>query len=295
LLFLGDLEPAWVQLEQGSALYDFQAHNTQAFQYGQDHGMTCLSFGSFVLWLLGYPDQALQRSREATALAQNLSHLNSQAFAVTISLWVFEFRRETNIVRERAEALIALATELGGALWDAWGTIFLGWALAEQGRREEGIAHLQRGLVALRETGAEMTRPHFLTLLAEMQGQVGQVEEGLAILTEALDITAMTSERWFEAETYRLKGELTLQSSVQGLESRVKNAEGYFLKAIEIARKQQAKSLELRAAMGLARLWRQQGKAAKGHQMLAAVYHWFTEGFDTADLQDAKALLDALS
>jgi predicted ATPase len=214
---------------------------------------------------------------------------------VTISLWVFEFRRETNIVRERAEALIALATELGGALWDAWGTIFLGWALAEQGQREEGIAHLQRGLVALRETGAEMTRPHFLTLLAEMQGQVGQVEEGLAILTEALDIAAMTSERWFEAETYRLKGELTLQSSVQGLESRVKDAEECFLKAIEIARQQQAKSLELRATVSLARLWQQQGKHREARDTLSAIYGWFTEGFDTKDLQEAKALLDEFS
>lgn len=241
---------------------------------------------------------------------------------MTISLWVFEFRREANIVRERAESLIALATELGGALWNAWGTIFLGWALAEQGQREEGIAHLRRGLVAFRETGAEMTRPHSLTLLAERQGQVGQVEEGLTILTEALDITAMTSERWFEAETYRLKGELTLQKEfqVQGSKFQIPStqpltpsiqaeAEECFLKAIEIARKQQAKSLELRATMSLVRLRQQQAmqpesrtthyatraRLDEARTMLSEIYNWFTEGFDTADLQEAKALIEELS
>ncbi len=155
---------------------------------------------------------------------------------------------------------------------------------------------MRQGLDAQRATGAEVGRPCLLALLAEAYGKVGQAEEGFAVLAEALAIVHKNGERWYEAELYRLKGELTLaQSSVQSLESRVKEAEECFHKAIEIAHRQQAKSLELRAVMSVSRLWQQQGKKDEARQMLAEIYGWFTEGFDTKDLQEAKALLEELS
>jgi len=171
----------------------------------------------------------------------------------------------------------------------------LGWALAEQGQVEEGIAKLHQGLTAYRATGAEMGQPQRLALLAAVYGKAGQAEEGLAPLADALTQVEKTGECMWEAELYRLKGKLTFQSKVQGPKSKVEEAEECFLKAIDIARKQQAKSLELRAAVSLARLWQQQGKKDEAHQLLSEIYGWFTEGFDTKDLQEAKALLDELT
>jgi predicted ATPase len=153
---------------------------------------------------------------------------------------------------------------------------------------------MRQGLAGYRATGAETLRAYFLSLLAEAYGKVGQTEEGLSVLTEALAFVDNTGERFYEAELYRLKGELTSQTSMQSRESRVKEAEAYFLKAVEIARQQQAKSLELRAVMSLARLWQQRVKRQEAHALLSEIYGWFTEGFDTKDLQEAKVLLDEL-
>ena len=154
---------------------------------------------------------------------------------------------------------------------------------------------MRQGIAMERAIGVGAGLPYYLALLAEAYGKAGQAEEGLLVLTEALALVNKTGERYYEAELYRLKGELTLQSESQSLESRTREAGACFLKAIEIARKQQAKSLELRAVMSLVRLWQQQGKQKEAHEMLAAVYNWFTEGFDTKDLQEAKALLDELA
>ena len=191
---------------------------------------------------------------------------------------------------------MTLSTEQGFPFWLAQGTIVRNGVLAEQGQVEEGIARMQQGLAAFRAMGAELVRIVHLPWLAAAYAQAGQVEEGLSVVVETLAAVEKTGERVSEAELYRLKGQLTLQSSVQGLVSRVpKEAEECFWKAIEVARHQQAKSLELRAVMSLARLWQQQGKTKEAHRMLSEIYHWFTEGFDTKDLQDAKALLDELS
>jgi predicted ATPase len=186
-----------------------------------------------------------------------------------------------------------------------------GWSLAEQGQAEEGIAQIQQGLAACRTTGAGMWRPWFLTILATAYEKVGQTQAGLTTLAEALEITEKNGERLSGAEVYRLKGELTLQQESQKSKSKSQKskvpkpksqilepqseAEACFHKAIAIARHQQAKSLELRATTSFARLWQQQGKQAEAHQMLAEIYGWFTEGFDTKDLQEAKALLEALT
>ena len=181
--------------------------------------------------------------------------------------------------------------------------VWQGWVLAEQGQQEEGISLMRHGIAAFRAAGAELERHYWLALLGEVYAKMGQPEKGRHALAEARAIVDKTGERYWEAELRRLEGELTLQSQVQGPKpvlslaegSKVEEAEECFQQAIEIARKQQAKSLELRAATSLARLWQRQGKKAEAHQLLAPVYHWFTEGFDTKDLQEAKALLDELS
>jgi len=277
-------------LEQGLALYNPQEHRTLAFRYGLDLGVWCLAYMAWPLWLLGYPDQALTRSHEAIALAQELSHPISLAAALAYAAWLHHARREGTAAQECAEAAIELSRERGFAQYLAVGKPLRGWALAVQGQGDEGITQLRQGLVAVKAVGSALDWPRFLLLLAEACGQVGQIDEGLAALTEALATLHRTGERFWEAQFHRLKGELLLR---QG--SSTGEVEACFHQALAIARQQQAKSLELRAAMSLARLWQRQGKHLEAYELLAPLYGWFTEGFDTADLQEAKALLAALA
>ncbi len=290
LFHLGEQARAQAHLDQGIALYDPQQHRSLAFRYGQDPGVTCRGYVR-PLWVLGYPDQALARSREATALAQELGHSFSLAFTLNWAATVHQFRREVRAAQERAEALIALSTEQGFALWIPFGTVLRGWALAEQGRRGEGIAQMRQGMAAWQATGAEVDLPYFLALQAEANAKGGQVEDGLALLAEALVIAHRYNDVYWEPEVYRLKGEFLLQQAA----GRDEEAETCFRQALELARRQQAKLLELRAAMSLGRLWQGQGKRGEAHQLLAEIYGWFTEGFDTADLKEAKALIEELS
>jgi TOMM system kinase/cyclase fusion protein len=291
LFRLGELAPARVHLEEGMIYYDPHQHRSHMALYGHDPGVLCLAYAARALWLLGYPDQALQRSREVLALAQQLSHPHSLVFALYCAGRVHQFRREGPAALERAEALIAFAREQALPHWVASGTILRGWALAAQGQVEEGIAHMHQGLSGRRATGAELGRPYYLAQLAEAYGEGGQAEEGLHVLAEVLAVVNQQGERWGEAELYRLKGELLLARSA---EHHVE-AETCFHQALDIARHQQAKSLELRAAMSLSRLWQQQGKRTEARELVAPIYDWFTEGLDTADLQEAKALLDTLA
>jgi predicted ATPase len=296
LFYLGYFVQAHAHLEQGIAQYNLPQHSSLAFLYGQDPGVTCRAVAAWVLWLLGYPEQALTRSQEAVSIARELTHLPSLALALGFASHFHLFRREGKAAQERAEAALTLSTDRGFTVWLASGTILRGWALAEQGQGKEGITQIRQGLAAYRATGSEISRPYYLTLLAEAYGKVGQPGEGLTTLAEALAVVDNTGERWWEAELYRLKGELTLQSKVQSPRPKVEEeAEECFQKAIDIARRQQAKSLELRAVMSLARPWQQQGKREEARQMLAEIYGWFTEGFDTADLKEAKTLLEQLS
>jgi len=291
LHMLGELAPARAYLEQGITLYNPSQHRSHTSLYGFDTGMACLIWMALALWHLGYPDQALKRMREALTLAQAQAHPFGLAIVLAFAAWLHQYRREGQESRERAEAMIALVHEQGPLLYSAWGTILRGWALAAQSQEKEGIAQMREGLAAYRATGAtENGQTWFNAGLAEAYGKVGQIEEGVNLLTEALAGAHKTGERVNEAELHRLKGELTLaQSSVQ------KEAEEYFHKAIEIAQRQQAKSLELRAVMSLCRLWQQQGKKEEARQLLAETYGWFTEGFDTVDLQEAKLLLQGLA
>jgi len=217
-------------------------------------------------------------------------HPFSLGFALVFAAIVHQFRRERRGTQECAEAAISLAIEQGFPLCRARGAMLRSWALAHRGQAQEGIEQITKGLRAHHATGAELLRSYFLALLAEAHGTMGQPEAGLTALTEALTFAETTGERWYEAELYRLKGELLLQQNSDNQAE----AETCFHHALDITRNQQAKSLELRAATSLARLWQQQGKRQGAHDLLAPVYHWFTEGFDTADLQEAKALLDTL-
>jgi predicted ATPase len=194
-------------------------------------------------------------------------------------------------VREHAEAAVALATAQGLPGWAAEGTGLRGWALALQGQGAAGLALLRQGMAALRATGAALGVPHFCAMLADVAARLGHVEDGLRALAEALAIVDTTGARVYEAELHRLRGELLLQQTMP----EAQQAEVCFQHALDVARRQQAKSWELRAAMSLARLWQQQGKRAEARELLAPIYGWFTEGFDTADLQEAKVLLAELS
>jgi len=309
---LGEIVSARAHLEQSLAFYDPQKSRSSV-------GMTLMSIVASVtssmealaLWLLGYPDQALQRDHEALTLVQDLARPHGLAMALTSSGWLHQFRREGQAAQARAEAAIALSIEQGFAHLLAVGTSQRGWALTQQGQEEEGIMQLRQGLAASRATGQELYLSCPLALLAEAYGNTGQPKEGLAVLAEALAMVNKTGERYYEAELYRIKGELTLQNGARdwGLgagspspqapslkpqtpKEVVREAEEYFLKAITIAQKQQAKSLELRAVISLSRLWQQQGRQKQARKLLAEIYGWFTEGFDTKDLQEAKALLE---
>jgi predicted ATPase len=289
--YLGEFVAARQGFKQSVALYDPQQHRSHAFLYGFDPKPTCLSFVAEASCYLGYPDQALKELRHALALAQELSHPFTTAGVLNNAIWVYQLLREEQATQEYAETLIALCDEQGFALYLAWGTIMRGWALAEQRRRDEGMAQMSQGFDTYRATGAELQQPQFLALLAEAYGKRGQVEEGLSAVTEALTVVDKNEERFYEAELHRLKGKLLLQSPVSKSQA---EAEQCFQQALAIARQQSAKSLELRAAMSLARLWQQQGKQQEAHRMLSEISGWFTEGFDTKDLQEAKAMLDEL-
>lgn len=302
LWFLGEFALSKAHLEQGLALYDPEQHPTYIQLYGQDEGVACLAHVGTSLWFLGYPDQAVQRSREAVALAQKLAHPFSLAYALSFAAWPYRFRREAQAVQEVTRAAIALSTEHGFAAWLALSTVHQGWALIEQnaaapnggsveghGREEEGISQIHDGHMAWRGTGAETLGRYFPGSLAEAHAKIGQVKEGLVAVAEALAAEPATEHFW-EAELYRLKGELLLKGEGDGT-----SPEACFVKAIEISRRQGAKSLELRATVSLARLWQSEGKREQASQVLEEIYDWFTEGFGTPDLQEAKTLLEVLS
>ncbi|MGH8065666.1 MAG: hypothetical protein ACRERE_10640, partial [Candidatus Entotheonellia bacterium] len=203
---------------------------------------------------------------------------------------VAQLRRDVPAVHEHAEAAVALATEQGFPQWATQGTIFRGWALAMQGQGAEGLAQVRQGIAANRATGAALLGPYFCTLLAEVSAHLGHIEDGLQALAEAHTLVEQHEERWWEAEVCRLRGALLLrQPGTPPAE-----AEAWLQRALDVARRQQAKSLELRVTMSLSRLWQQQGKQAEARALQAPIYGWFTEGFDTADLREAKALLEEL-
>ncbi|MFQ5937284.1 MAG: AAA family ATPase, partial [Acidiferrobacterales bacterium] len=289
---LAELPSCREHAEKGIALYNLDEHRTHAFLYGgHDPGVCCRANGAIALWLLGYADQALEKTQDAVTLAEELGHPYGLGQALYFSAYLHQCRRDALLVQEHAEATIAFCEKQGMAPHLlAMGHVFRGWALTTEGQAKEGIAEMHEGLAALRAGRVERHRPYLLALLADAYRQAHQVDQGLSTLADALSLLEETGERTWEAEMYRLKGELVLAQSAEDQTE----AKRCLNQTIEIARRQSAKSLELRAATSLSRLWRGQGKGKEARALLAPIYHWFTEGFDTSDLKDAKALLEDL-
>ena len=290
--WMGEFLSAQEHLETAIALYDPEHQRSRLLNgLGFDAGVFSLSCAAATLWQLGYPDQALHRGTEALALAQRLSHPYSLAFAEFFVGLLRQNRREAREARENAEYMNALSAEHGLTEFFAYGTSLGGWEMAAQGRHEEGIALIQEGLAASHGRGQELIRPYLLCMLAEVCLETGRLDDALNALTEAAAATDQREERQSEAEIFRLKGELLLRQD----DSNTTEAQLCFERAIEIAKSQSAKSWEVRATTSLARLLAKQGRRDEARTMLAEIYGWFTEGFDTADLKDAKSLLDELT
>ena len=264
--WLGETALSRAHMEQGMALYDVQQHRSHTLLYGQDPGVVCQSFAAWALWLLGYPDQAQQRIDEALARAQELAHAFSLVYALTCAAIVHGFRREGSAIQKWTEEVMALSHEQGFPFWVTWGMILRGWALVTQGEGAEGIAQMRQGLATYQATGGGVFRPAYLGLLAEAYGNLGQTDEGLSVLAEALAAVEHSEERWWEAELYRVKGVLLLRQAVPDEQE----AEACLRQAFDVARHQQAKALELRAAMSLSRLWQQQGKRDEAQRAAGA-------------------------
>jgi len=307
---LGEFTLALEHYEKALSFYDPKHYLDDAFLYVQNPGVAMRCFAAWSLWFLGQPEQALERIQEALRLARELSEPHGLAQALFFAAVLHQLRREERKAQENAEAAIAVSREHGLALYQAMSTATRGWALILQERQEEGIQQMGEGLAAHRLTGAEVILPHFLAVLVEAFAKTRQVDEGLRVLEEALAVVHRNGERYYLAELYRIKGDLILlqatdrglsraaRSGVPVLEARrseVAEAEACFHQSIKIARQQKAKSWELRAGMSLARLYQDQNKRAEAHGLLEPIYNRFTEGFDTADLREAKALLDELS
>jgi len=285
----GEPAAAVRHVEHAATLYDPVRHRTHAFLFGQDPGVICKAFGAVALWLLGYPDQAAQQSDEAIAMSWELSP-SSQSVALHFAAMVRQLLGDPATARQRAEASCAIAAEHGFSFWMAGGNVLAGWAQATSGDAEEGRRRLEQGLAEWAATGSVTYQTYYLALHAGVLGRIGQVGPARRVLGEALALAKRTGERLCEAELHRLEGEMLLREPGQP-EAALRQAEASFRRAIGVARAQEARSLELRAAISLARL----GGAAGGEayrRPLAEAYAWFTEGLHTSDLTEARALLE---
>ena len=284
LFFMGKFSEAQPYLEQEDHLPARELHRDLAVHYGVAPGVYCLAMGTVNLWFLGYPDQALQKSREVYALAVDLSHPLSQLSALYWMALLHLFRGDADAAHEQATLGITLAEEHGLSYFRATNLFVQGAALTAQGHKERGLAQMGQGLADAIEIGGAMVRVMYHPLMAEIYAQTGQLDEGLRLLDE---LREESQQRHYEPERYRIEGVLLRLSG--GAESQ--RAEASLTQALKLSRERDAKSLELRAAMSLSQLWLRQGKHDQARELLEPVYSWFTEGFDTADLQAAKALL----
>jgi class 3 adenylate cyclase/predicted ATPase len=289
LSLIGRFVSSRSDLEEALALYDPICHRALVREAGVDPQVLSRAFLGVVLLCLGYPDQAVARSSAAIAEARRLAHPPSLASALAIGAGLLSLSGDNAALGERADELVTITTEHGFPAWRAQGTIYRGYAKVKNGDVVKGVTLLRGGLSAYRTTGTETWMPHLIALFAEACQIAGQIEEGLTLLDDALQTVERTREHWVEAELNRQKGQLLLR------QGHTKAAEKLYRKALSIAVEQEAKLWELRAATSLARLWGERGRRAEAFDLLAPVYAWFTEGFDTADLKEAKALLDALA
>jgi class 3 adenylate cyclase/predicted ATPase len=292
-LWIGEMLSAHEQFEMALSFYDRDRQQQLiSLYYGHDAVVRTLGVAALVLGALGYPEQAFNKVEQVLALADELHHPQTFAFAQLILAMVYHDLRQASATKAAAETLITFSEEQGwGGDYSGVPTIFRGWAMASMGNHEEGIAVMRQGLAMYRTTGVKVSQPYLICPLAEACVEAGRLDEGLAALTEASTAVERNGNHYYEPEMHRVRGELALKRH----EGNVAEAEACFRRAIEVARKQHARIFELRAANGLARLLALQDKRDEARTMLAEIYSWFTEGFDTADLKDAKALLDELS
>jgi predicted ATPase len=288
LMYMGRFGSSRLHLEEVLALYDPISHHPVIHRTGDDPHVVSLVFLGIVFFCLGFPDQAMARSRAAIAAARSLAHPPSLAVSLTAAARLSWLLGDNAALEQRVGELVSVATEQGFPHWRAVGTIYRGWLQVNSGSVTGGLCLLRSGSTAHRATGAESLRPYLIALAASAHEIAGQIEEAATQLEDALQIVEKTGERWFAAELNRLKCQLLLRQGHPAA------TEEQYRKALSIARAQEAKMWELRAAAGLARLWHEQDRRAEARDLLAPIYGWFTEGFDTPDLKEAKALLDEL-
>jgi predicted ATPase len=290
LILSGDYRAALEHAEAAASLYRPDEHRDSALHYGQDIGVSAFSVLSWALWHRGYPDQSARAADRALAYSRELGHAHTLAYAFGLAGRAAVFARDVATVYAHSNDCLAVASEHGFAYWAAWGRVLQGWADAQRGEAATGIARIRDGLAAYEATGDRSATPLLLTLLAEALALAGKIEEALAALDDALAKVAVSGAKGWDAEIYRLRGEIVGRLPYPD----PAKAEDSFCTALAIAREQGTRGYELRAAMSLARLWREQGRRADARDLLAPLYSAFTEGFDTPDLKEAKALLDEL-
>jgi predicted ATPase len=292
LLVTGDIAESWTYYDQAIALYDPAEHRQLATRFagGQDVRVALLSYRSLALWVLGYPDDALGDTEQALSDAREIGQATTLLYALGHAALAFLQRGDYTRASAIADELVALADEKGAFFWKAFGMMEQGCVLALIGKASEAVQLINSGIAAFRSTGATLFQPFYLSYLARAHAALDQFDDAWRRVGESITAVETTNERWCEAEVYRFAGEIALLSP----ERDAAKAEAYFKRALAVARKQQAKTWELRGAMSMALLWRDQGKRDAARNLLAPVYDWFTEGFDTLDLKEAKTLLDKL-
>jgi predicted ATPase len=292
---LGKWPPALEHLSQMNAFYSPQEHSHLAFVYGQDPGLISLCSTASVLWALGYPDQALEQSRKTLEAARQVNHPFSLAAALALDSLFNLLRRDAGALAERGAEIAALAEEKGFLFFVGVGVFKLGWVAVHQGRLEEGLAKLHQALALYQATGVRFTLTELHGSLAEAYGMAGDTEKGLEFISQALAVVEGGGERYYEAELYRLKGELLLRKvDTEDRAAMEKEAEACFRRSLNVARGQEAKSFELRTAVSLGRLLQKLGKGSEAKKLVEDIYGWFSEGFNTPDLKEAKSLIEEL-
>ena len=290
LAYIGDLTQARAHLDRAIALYA-AAHRPLATRFGHDMRVASLQRRAMVLLSLGYPEAALADINGALLNAREIGHAATLFFALWGQCWLHTFCGDYAAAIALVNELAALADEKAGSFWKASAMLYRGWLRALTGKPSDAVQMITSGVAAWRATGANQHLPLYLAQLAKAYAELGQFDDAWRCIRDAMAAIETTKETWFEAEVSRTAGEIALMSP----ESDAAKAEAYFEHALAVARKQQAKSFELRAAMSMARLWRDQGKRDQARDLLAPVHGWFTEGFDTLDLKEAKILLDELA
>ena len=279
-------------LDRAIALYDPAEHGGPATRFGSiDNGTFVLSTRSNVLWTLGYPEAALSDAEQALKKAREIGQAATLMHALAQTSRALHLCQNYEAARAQRDELFALAEQKGAGQWKATAMLVEGAILALTGNPTDAVQTISSGLTAYRSTGATLLVPYLSALLARAHAETGHFDDAWRYIDEAITTVETIKERWCEAEIHRIAGEIALMSPRQN----AAKAEAYFERALEVARHQQAKSWELRAAMSVARLWRDQGKPKQAREFLAPVYGWFTEGFDTLDLKEAKVLLHALA